>query len=154
MYYFCSQPSAILAHAVLTSALRYAGLDFVMENQLSQQWEMLLGSGVRMKTVVRGDGVAPELGSLVLFNWIGRVLHEDDAVGDMFAEREGVTARIGDGDEIPGQISHWAEFALYLCALQIEQLKARIGSINYCCCCVVAYEYCTGSPFSFFQFFF
>lgn len=77
-----------------------------MESQESLQshdWELLLGSGVRMKTVVRGGGVAPELGSLVLFNWIGRVLHKDDTIGVSFAERERVTARIGDGDEIPGQ---------------------------------------------------
>lgn len=73
------------------------------DSQLSNDWELLLGSGVRMKTVVRGGGVAPELGSLVLFNWIGRILHQDDTIGVTFAEREGATARIGDGDEIPGQ---------------------------------------------------
>lgn len=73
------------------------------ESQLSHEWELLLGSGVRMKTVVRGGGVAPELGSLVLFHWIGRILHQDGTIGVTFAEREGATARIGDGDEIPGQ---------------------------------------------------
>ena len=85
----------------------HAGLLLVMESQesqLSHQWEMLLGTGVQMKTVVRGGGVAPDLGSQVLFNWIGRVLHEDGTVGVTFAEREGATARIGDGDEIPGQV--------------------------------------------------
>lgn len=68
------------------------------------EWEDLLGSGVQKKVVNEGgkDEVSPELGSLVMFNWKGRTLLEDGTVGFAFAERARATARVGDGDQIPG----------------------------------------------------
>lgn len=69
---------------------------------VSDEWEDLLGSGVRRKVVIQGDGASPDFGSLVLFNWKGNVLQADGTPGYAFAERSMVTTRIGDGDEIPG----------------------------------------------------
>ena len=74
-----------------------------MEKQVvSNEWEELLGPGVRKKVVIQGNGDSPEPGVLVLFNWKGRVVQADGTSGYDFAERSSVTARIGDGDEIPG----------------------------------------------------
>ncbi|CAN0139081.1 unnamed protein product [Scytosiphon promiscuus] len=67
----------------------------------SDEWEELLGSAVRKRVVVDGDGDSPGLGSLVLFSWKGNILVNDES-GETFAQRNRVTARIGDGDEVPG----------------------------------------------------
>lgn len=71
----------------------------------AEEWEELLGSAVRKRIVADGDGDSPDLGSLVLFSWKGNVLLTDGATGETFAERDRVTARIGDGDEVPGDLN-------------------------------------------------
>ena len=75
-------------------------------------WEELLGSAVKKKVVVDGDGDVPEFGSVVVYNWRGSILREESTDGDgsahpergrsVFGERQQATTRIGDGDEIPG----------------------------------------------------
>lgn len=67
-------------------------------------WEELLGSAVKKKVVVQGDGDVPEFGSVVVFNWMGSELVNgiDGIAQTAFGERKRATARIGDGDEIPG----------------------------------------------------
>lgn len=69
----------------------------------SDNWEELLGPAVQKKVVVDGHGDSPDLGSLVNFDWRGSVLLDDGTTGVAFAERKRATARIGDGDEIPGR---------------------------------------------------
>lgn len=71
-----------------------------MEDRLDA-WEDIIGSGVRKKIIVEGEGDCPQLGSLVLFNWKGTSLKHGQTWFP-FAERVGMTARIGDGDEVPG----------------------------------------------------
>lgn len=67
------------------------------------QWEELLGSAVQKKVVVDGYGESPDLGSLVLFTWTGSpLLDNGTTTGAAFAHRDRASARIGDGDEIPG----------------------------------------------------
>ncbi len=76
-------------------------------------WEELLGSAVKQKVIIDGDGDVPEFGSVVVYNWRGRVLLDgpdgDNRASDpasegiVFGERREVTTRIGDGDEIPGK---------------------------------------------------
>lgn len=69
---------------------------------VSGSWEELLGSAVQKKVLVDGNGDSPDLGSLVVFDWRGSVLLDDGTTGVAFGERKRATARIGDGDEIPG----------------------------------------------------
>lgn len=66
------------------------------------EWEQLLGVAVQRKVLIEGGGDSPELGHLVLFNWEGKQIQSDGKAGGAFTKRTGVTARIGDGDEIPG----------------------------------------------------
>lgn len=76
-------------------------------------WEELLGSAVKKKVIVDVDGDVPEFGSLVVYNWRGRVLRQvpdgdgrasdPESDGSVFGERREATTRIGDGDEIPGK---------------------------------------------------
>lgn len=70
-------------------------------------WEELLGSAVKKKVIVEGDGDVPDFGSIVVFSWMGRELVNgiDGIGGNAFGERKRATARIGDGDEIPGTAS-------------------------------------------------
>lgn len=71
---------------------------------VSGNWEEILGSAVQKKVIFDGDGDLPDLGSLVMFDWRGRVLLDDGTTGVAFAERTQAIGRIGDGDEIPGTI--------------------------------------------------
>lgn len=89
------------------------------------KWEDLVGSGVMKKVVVDGEGPFPDLGSLVLFNWKGTVLLKDGTAGFTFAERAGVEARIGDADEIPGQL-----FTCY-CGSNIESPLSSSASLLF-----------------------
>lgn len=70
-------------------------------------WEELLGSAVKKKVIVDGDGDVPDFGSVVVFNWIGSEMVDgiDGLTGTAFGERKRATARIGDGDEIPGIVA-------------------------------------------------
>lgn len=67
-------------------------------------WDELLGSAVKKKVIVDGDGDAPDFGNVVVFNWKGSELVNgiEGIAGTAFGERNRATARIGDGDEIPG----------------------------------------------------
>lgn len=73
-------------------------------------WEELLGSAVKKKIIVDGDGDVPEFGVVVMYNWRGSVLQDGGdgrfsgpaREGSVFGERQQATTRIGDGDEIPG----------------------------------------------------
>lgn len=88
-----------------------AGISHKMEEGLvSDGWEDLIGSAMRKKILADGDGPAPDLGTLVRFNWRGRTLQPDGTTGFTFAERTNATARIGDGDEIPGDHSYYVKF--------------------------------------------
>lgn len=69
---------------------------------IDDEWEELIGPGVRKKVVFEGAGASPDLGSLVLVNWDGVVIQADGASGYAFAKRSRVTSRIGDGEDIPG----------------------------------------------------
>lgn len=92
----------------------------------SEEWEELLGSGVRKKVVVEGDGASPDLGSLVLFNWRGCV-HQNDGRGPAFAERTKATARIGDGDEIPGG----SKISQHLCLSSVPRTWSYLPLLLY-----------------------
>lgn len=67
-------------------------------------WEELLGSAVKKKVIVDGDGDVPDFGCIVVFNWTGSELIGgiDGIARTTFCKRKRATARIGDGDEIPG----------------------------------------------------
>lgn len=71
-------------------------------------WEELLGSAVKKKVVVQGDGDVPDFGNVVVFNWVGSELVNgiDGMTQAPFGERKQTTARIGDGDEIPGTATY------------------------------------------------
>ena len=68
-------------------------------------WEELLGSAVKKKVIVQGDGDVPDFGSVVTFDWMGSELVNgvDGFARTAFGERKRAMARIGDGDEIPGK---------------------------------------------------
>lgn len=91
-------------------------------------WEELLGSAVKKKIIVGGDGDIPDYGSVVVFNWMGSELVDgiDGIARTPFCERKGATARIGDGDEIPGSCKMLLLCFFIMPCFQFSRSQAKV----------------------------
>lgn len=100
-------------------------------------WEELLGSAVKKKVVVQGDGDVPDFGNVVVFNWMGSELVNgiDGMPQAPFGERKQTTARIGDGDEIPGTATYNV-VAVCMCFIKFSWMWDSSDKTYLCVLCV------------------